>query len=207
MGGYVRSLTATLEEHDPSTGRHSRRVAALAVQVAEHMGLPPHRVRRLAIAGLVHDIGKLGSTPAILNKPGPLTDEEYEIVKEHPRSGAKLLRHLGGFDEEIAIVEAHHERWTGGGYPDGLSGDEHPARGADPDRLRRVRRAHREARLPRRLAGRACRRADQGRDRHHVRPGLRRFAAGRARRPRGARGHAPPGRADDVAGDQHLSRR
>jgi HD-GYP domain-containing protein (c-di-GMP phosphodiesterase class II) len=126
LGGYVRSLTATLEEHDPSTGLHSRHVAQLAVRVGEHMGLPPHRVRRLAIAGLVHDIGKLEIDTAILQKPGPLTDDEYEAVKEHPRAGAKLLRHLGGFDEEVAIVEAHHERWAGGGYPDGLSGDEVP---------------------------------------------------------------------------------
>ena len=126
LGGYVRALTAELEEHDPSTGRHSRRVAVLSVRVAEQMGLPPHRVRRLAIAGLVHDIGKLRIDPDVLNKPARLTDEEYEQIKKHPELGVALLRHLGGFDEVLAIVEAHHERWAGGGYPHGLAGDEIP---------------------------------------------------------------------------------
>jgi len=126
LGGYVRALTAELEEHDPSTGRHSRRVAMLSVRMAEHMGLPPHRVRRLAIAGLVHDIGKLRIDPDVLNKPARLTDEEYEQIKKHPELGVALLRHLGGFDDVLAIVEAHHERWAGGGYPHGVAGDEIP---------------------------------------------------------------------------------
>jgi len=126
LGGYVRALTAELEEHDPSTGRHSRRVAMLSVRMAEHMGLPPHRVRRLAIAGLVHDIGKLRIDPDVLNKPARLTDEEYEQIKKHPELGVALLRHLGGFDDVLAIVEAHHERWTGVCYPHGVAGDEIP---------------------------------------------------------------------------------
>ena len=165
LGGYVRALTAELEEHDPSTGRHSRRVATLSVRVAEQMGLPPHRVRRLAIAGLVHDIGKLRIDPDVLNKPARLTDEEYEQIKKHPELGVALLRHLGGFDEVLAIVEAHHERWAGGGYPHGAGRRRDPARGPDPDRVRRLRRADREARVPRRLVGGAGGRADQGRDR------------------------------------------
>jgi HD-GYP domain-containing protein (c-di-GMP phosphodiesterase class II) len=98
----------------------------LSVRMAEHMGLPPHRVRRLAIAGLVHDIGKLRIDPDVLNKPARLTDEEYEQIKKHPELGVALLRHLGGFDDVLAIVEAHHERWTGGGYPHGVAGDEIP---------------------------------------------------------------------------------
>ena len=126
LGGYVRALTAELEEHDPSTGRHSRRVAMLSVRVAEHMGLPPHRVRRLAIAGLVHDIGKLRIDPDVLNKPARLTDEEYEQIKKHPELGVQLLRFLGGFDDVLAIVESHHERWEGGGYPHGIAGEDIP---------------------------------------------------------------------------------
>ncbi len=126
LGGYVRSLTASLEEHDPSTGRHSRRVAQLAVRVGERMGLGPDRVRRLAVAGLVHDIGKLHIPSEILNKPGKLTDEEYAEIKTHPGRGADLLRRLGGFAEEVGIVAAHHERFTGGGYPNDLSGEQIP---------------------------------------------------------------------------------
>jgi HD-GYP domain-containing protein (c-di-GMP phosphodiesterase class II) len=98
----------------------------LSVRVAEHMGLPPHRVRRLAIAGLVHDIGKLRIDPDVLNKPARLSEEEYEQIKKHPELGVALLRHLGGFDDVLAIVESHHERWEGGGYPHGISGEDIP---------------------------------------------------------------------------------
>jgi HD-GYP domain-containing protein (c-di-GMP phosphodiesterase class II) len=126
LGGYVRSLTAAMEVRDPSTREHSRRVAQWAVDVGEQLELPPATVRRLAISALVHDIGKLQVPQDILNKPGKLTDEEFEIIQTHPSAGAELLGRLGGFDAEIPIVRAHHERFTGGGYPDNLSGDQIP---------------------------------------------------------------------------------
>jgi hypothetical protein len=122
LGGYVRSLTATMELRDPSTREHSRRVATLAVRVGAQMGLSAAAMRRLAIAGLVHDIGKLQVPEAILNKPGRLTDEEFAVIKTHPRRGADLLAHLGGFDQELPLVLHHHERFAGGGYPTGIAG-------------------------------------------------------------------------------------
>jgi HD-GYP domain-containing protein (c-di-GMP phosphodiesterase class II) len=122
LGGYVRSLTATMELRDPSTREHSRRVAALAVRVGMKMGLPAPALRRLAVAGLLHDIGKLQVPEQILNKPGRLTDEEFAVIKTHPRKGADLLAHLGGFEHELPIVLWHHERFGGGGYPDGIAG-------------------------------------------------------------------------------------
>jgi HD-GYP domain-containing protein (c-di-GMP phosphodiesterase class II) len=126
LGGYVRSLTATMELRDPSTREHSRRVAALAVRVGMRMGLPAPALRRLAVAGLLHDIGKLQVPEAILNKPGRLTDEEFAVIKTHPRKGSDLLAHLGGFEQELPIVLWHHERFGGGGYPDGIAGQAIP---------------------------------------------------------------------------------
>jgi HD-GYP domain-containing protein (c-di-GMP phosphodiesterase class II) len=126
LGGYVRALTTSLRDLDPSTGAHSKRVAALAVRVGYQLGLGPDTVRRLAIAGLVHDIGKLQLPGEILTKPGRLTDEEFAVIRRHPGLGAALLSHLGGFSEEVPIVAAHHERWDGAGYPAGLQGQEIP---------------------------------------------------------------------------------
>jgi len=126
LGGYVRALTAEMEIRDPSTREHSRRVAQWAVEVGEQMGLAPSAIRRLAISGLVHDIGKLQVPQEILNKPDRLTDEEFTIIRTHPSAGAELLGRLGGFEAEIPIVRGHHERFTGGGYPDNLSGDQIP---------------------------------------------------------------------------------
>ena len=126
LGGYVRALTSSLRDLDPSTGAHSRRVAAMSVRVGEHLGLGSDSVRRLAIAGLVHDIGKLQLPWEILNKPGRLTDEEFALIRRHPALGASLLEHLGGFAEEVPIVACHHERWDGGGYPAGTAGEAIP---------------------------------------------------------------------------------
>jgi putative nucleotidyltransferase with HDIG domain len=126
LGGYVNALTADMHDHDPSTLAHSRKVALLAIAVGEHLGLPTDALRRLAVAGLLHDIGKLHVPSEILNKPGALTDGEYRTIQTHPGAGAELLARLGGFGEEIPIVLAHHERLDGGGYPNGLAGDRIP---------------------------------------------------------------------------------
>jgi HD-GYP domain-containing protein (c-di-GMP phosphodiesterase class II) len=125
LGSHVRALTVTLGEKDTYTERHTRRVARRAVQVGEELGLSPSRLRKLAIGGLVHDIGKLSIPDAILKKPGPLDDEEYARVQEHAERGYKLLNELGGFDDGVReLVRDHHERLDGGGYPRGVDGEQ-----------------------------------------------------------------------------------
>jgi putative nucleotidyltransferase with HDIG domain len=126
LGGYVKSLKADLHHHDPSTLVHSQNVAMLAVAVGEQLSLPAPTLRRLAVAGLLHDIGKLRIAPGILNKPGKLSDDEYRTIKTHPQAGANILSRVGSFDEEIPIVLAHHERVDGRGYPHGLTGEQIP---------------------------------------------------------------------------------
>lgn len=122
LGSHVRALTVRLADKDEYTERHTRRVALRAVQVGEALGLSASRLRTLAIGALVHDIGKLSVPDAILKKPGPLDDEEYAIIKEHPERGYRLLNELGGFSDAVRhLVRDHHERLDGGGYPRGLS--------------------------------------------------------------------------------------
>jgi putative nucleotidyltransferase with HDIG domain len=126
LGGYVKSLTDSLHDYDPTTLIHSRKVALLAIQIGEHLDLPTATLRRLAVAGLLHDIGKLHVPREILLKPGALTDDEYRTIQTHPQIGANLLTHLGSFDEEVPIVVAHHERLDGHGYPSSLAGEHIP---------------------------------------------------------------------------------
>jgi putative nucleotidyltransferase with HDIG domain len=109
-----------LAAKDPSTEGHTRRVATLAVEIGERLGLPESRLRLLALGGLLHDMGKLSVPDHILNKPGALTDEEFAQIKHHPIWGRELLLELGGFPPLVlALVESHHERVDGGGYPNG----------------------------------------------------------------------------------------
>jgi HD-GYP domain-containing protein (c-di-GMP phosphodiesterase class II) len=97
----------------------------LAVEIGEQLGLSPTRLRSLAIGGLLHDIGKLSVPDSILQKPGPLDDDEFAVVKLHPERGRELLNELGGFDETVRrLVLDHHERLDGSGYPRGLAGDQ-----------------------------------------------------------------------------------
>ncbi len=125
LGSQVRALTVTLAEKDSYTERHTRRVALRAVQVGEELGLSGGRLRTLAIGGLVHDIGKLSIPDAILQKPGPLDDDEYAVVQEHADRGYRLLNELGGFSESVrSLVRDHHERLDGGGYPRGLGAED-----------------------------------------------------------------------------------
>jgi HD-GYP domain-containing protein (c-di-GMP phosphodiesterase class II) len=122
LGSQVRALTVTLAEKDEYTERHTRRVALRAVQVGDELGLSRGRLRTLAIGGLVHDIGKLAIPDEILKKPGPLDDDEYELVKGHSERGYRLLTELGGFGDGVRdLVRDHHERLDGKGYPRGLT--------------------------------------------------------------------------------------
>jgi HD-GYP domain-containing protein (c-di-GMP phosphodiesterase class II) len=122
LGSQVRALTVCLARKDEYTEEHTRRVALRAVQVGEELGLTGGRLRALATGALVHDIGKLSVPDEILQKPGPLTDEEFEVVKRHPEWGDRMLVDLG-FGEEIRhLVRTHHERLDGSGYPHGAEG-------------------------------------------------------------------------------------
>jgi putative nucleotidyltransferase with HDIG domain len=119
LGTRVRALMIALATKDESTEGHTRRVAELAVQIGEVLGLSPHRLRELAIGGLLHDIGKMQIPDSILKKPGPLTDEEYEVVKRHPEWGDQLAGELGLPPRVRQLIRHHHERLDGTGYPDG----------------------------------------------------------------------------------------
>ncbi len=116
-------LVAALSEHDRLTRGHSERVRAYTELIAEEMDLPDDDRSKLRWAGLLHDVGKLYVPEEILNKPGRLTDEEFDVVKKHPEWGAQLVRPLAGWlGPWIEAVGQHHERWDGNGYPQGLAG-------------------------------------------------------------------------------------
>ena len=125
LGARVRALVVRLGEKDAATEGHTRRVALLAVQVGERLGLRRSRLRGLALGGLLHDMGKLSVPCAVLQKPGPLDDAEFAEIRKHPQAGVRLLRELGGFGPGVLrLVLDHHERLDGSGYPRGLIGDE-----------------------------------------------------------------------------------
>ena len=120
------ALASTIDLRDPDVLEHSRQVARYAVLTAEEMGLSVDHVRLVRRAGLMHDIGKLAIPEAILFKPDRLTEEEYEIVKEHVTIGADLLDDFVTLQSVAGSVRHHHERYDGMGYPDGLAGEEIP---------------------------------------------------------------------------------
>ena len=114
-------LVGALSKHDRLTRGHSERVRAYAQMIGKEMGLSGDDLDKLRWAGLIHDIGKLKIDPAILNKPGKLTNDEYEIIKTHPDLGAELAAPLAGWlGESVLAVSQHHEKWDGTGYPRGL---------------------------------------------------------------------------------------
>jgi putative nucleotidyltransferase with HDIG domain len=126
--GSALLMGEMLEADDPYTGgEHSRGVVVLALAVGRQLGLDARAQRELEFGALLHDIGKLRTPEAILNKPGPLTDEEWAIIRRHPIDGQAMLDRIGGALTDVGlIVRAHHERWDGGGYPDGLRGEQIP---------------------------------------------------------------------------------
>jgi two-component system cell cycle response regulator len=119
------TLAEALDIRDPRTARHSETVGRYAEAMARRLGLEPERVERIRLAAILHDIGKIGVADSILYKAGPLTDEEWAEIRNHPEIGARLLS-APGLGDLRAWVLAHHERVDGGGYPLGLSGDEIP---------------------------------------------------------------------------------
>jgi len=124
--GALTSLAEALDAKDKYTNGHSKRVTEVAVTLAREMGLPEADLERIRLAGFVHDIGKIGVAEDLLHKCGKLTDEEFDRIKEHPEIGEKILRPIIHDPEVIAIVRHHHERFSGGGYPEGLAGEDIP---------------------------------------------------------------------------------
>jgi HD-GYP domain-containing protein (c-di-GMP phosphodiesterase class II) len=125
--GTALVLGDVVEADDAYTGMHSAGVVDLAVEVAEELRLGPSARRNVEFGALLHDVGKLSVPKEIINKPGPLDEHEWEIMHRHTIEGQKLLDQIGGFMGEVGtIVRASHERYDGGGYPDGLAGDAIP---------------------------------------------------------------------------------
>ena len=119
-------ISQILDERDHYTAVHSSAVAELAVQIAEEMKLSQGEIERVEIAARVHDIGKVAVPDAILLKPGPLTDEEWAVMKRHPVVSADLIEDLEIYEQVADAVRHEHERWDGTGYPDGLQGEDIP---------------------------------------------------------------------------------
>jgi putative nucleotidyltransferase with HDIG domain len=124
--GAIRALALALDARDPYTAGHSERVSAISVAIGHQMHLPEAELDILRLGALLHDIGKIGISDDVLRKPGPLTATEFEAIKEHPATGARILRTVPFLAQHLPIVELHHERPDGKGYPHGLRADEIP---------------------------------------------------------------------------------
>ena len=122
----IYALAATVDAKDHYTYGHSKKVSQFAVSISETLGLPPDRTATIRAAGLLHDIGKIAIPDSVLNKPGPLTEEEWEPVKAHPELGVDILKHVIDLVNCLPAILHHHEHYDGTGYPAGLKGDEIP---------------------------------------------------------------------------------
>lgn len=122
----IEALAEAIDARDSYTYGHSRQVTRYAVRLAELAGLPPEQIELLQYAGLLHDVGKIGIRDYILLKPGALSDEEFAIMRRHPQIGVKIIEGVRGLRQVLPIIEGHHERWDGQGYPQGLAGEAIP---------------------------------------------------------------------------------
>jgi putative two-component system response regulator len=122
----VAALANAVEAKDPMTERHCQRLANLAARVGADVGLPAADLEDVAYGALLHDVGKIGVPESILSKPGPLDDDEWELMRRHPEIGERICRPLHASERFAPIVRHHHERWDGRGYPDGLRGEAIP---------------------------------------------------------------------------------
>jgi HD domain/GAF domain len=122
----VEVLARAVDVRDDYTGRHSTNVGELARRVGERLGMKEDELGTLECAARLHDVGKLGVPDAILQKPGPLDDREWAVMRRHPIWGAEMVSRMPGLEDLAVLVRAHHERWDGRGYPHGLQGPRIP---------------------------------------------------------------------------------
>jgi HD-GYP domain-containing protein (c-di-GMP phosphodiesterase class II) len=122
----VRMLAAAIDAKDPYTRGHSERVARYSIGIGKNLALPEKDMRNLRISALLHDVGKIGIDDRILRKPGALSDEEFEVMKQHPAKGAAIMSGVAQLIDIVPGMKYHHEKWSGGGYPDGLEGEQIP---------------------------------------------------------------------------------
>ncbi|MBI1338260.1 MAG: HD domain-containing protein [Phycisphaera sp.] len=127
--GTLRALTSAIDAKDPYTHGHSERVSYLSWRLAQRAGLGESELQTVRIAGLVHDVGKIGVPESVLCKAGRLTDEEFAHIKKHPRTGHDILKDIPPMKPMLPGVLHHHERWDGRGYPDGFAGNDIPLLG------------------------------------------------------------------------------
>ena len=122
----IRTLAAAIDAKDPYTRGHSERVSSFSMAISRHLGLNQEEVFRVHIAAILHDVGKLGIRESILNKPGGLSDDEFEIMRQHPSIGAQIMSPIRMLKDIIPGIRNHHETWDGTGYPDNLEGEQIP---------------------------------------------------------------------------------
>jgi putative nucleotidyltransferase with HDIG domain len=122
----ITSLVTALEARDEYISGHSGRVAGMAVSLALEFNIPRHQVEKIRLAGLLHDIGKIGIKESVLKKQGELSDDEYSHMASHSIIGESILRSVIDDEEILTMVRHHHERYDGKGYPDGMVGQQIP---------------------------------------------------------------------------------
>jgi diguanylate cyclase (GGDEF)-like protein len=122
QGNVIAALASALEERDRYTGEHSESVVDLTARVGEALAMGADDIEQVRTAALLHDIGKVGVPDEVLHKPGKLDEREWDIMRQHPVIGERILRAIPGFGTIARMVRHEHERWDGGGYPDGLAG-------------------------------------------------------------------------------------
>jgi HD-GYP domain-containing protein (c-di-GMP phosphodiesterase class II) len=122
----VRMLAAAIDAKDPYTRGHSERVARYSIAIGKNLGMSEKEMRNLRISALLHDVGKIGIDDRILRKPGALSDDEFEVMKGHPAKGAAIMSGVAQLIDIIPGMKYHHEKWSGGGYPEGLVGEQIP---------------------------------------------------------------------------------
>jgi HD-GYP domain-containing protein (c-di-GMP phosphodiesterase class II) len=124
--GTVKALAAAIDGKDPYTRGHSERVSRFSIATAQGLGLPESEIEQIRISALLHDVGKIGIDDNVLKKPSALTDSEFEIMKTHPQKGYKIMSQIPAMRDFLPGMYMHHEMINGGGYPQGLRGDEIP---------------------------------------------------------------------------------